>query len=85
MTPFETITQEARASRTVLIEAYESDGTVETREIEPYSLRPGAPGKSERLYGFCLKREAVRSWTVDNIVRAEPTGNEFAPRWPVEL
>lgn len=76
---------EARAGRTVVIVARESDGTVETREIEPYSVRPGAAGKGDRLYGFCLKRNALRSWTISNILSAKPTGRSFEPRWDVEL
>jgi len=81
----ETIVREARAHLTVIITARENDGSIETREIEPYSMRPGAAGKAPRLFGFCLKRMETRSWTVTNILEAVPTGNSFAPRWPVEL
>ena len=85
MNPMSVIADEARANRTVVIVARESNGTVETREIEPYSTRPGAPGKGERLFGYCLVREALRSWTISNIQSAEPTGRSFSPRWDVEL
>jgi predicted DNA-binding transcriptional regulator YafY len=39
------ISQAARANRTVLMTARELDGSIETREVEPYSLRRGASGQ----------------------------------------
>jgi predicted DNA-binding transcriptional regulator YafY len=81
--PLELIRSEARAGRTVLLTAREADGSVETREIEPYSLRPGKAG--ERLFYYCLKRQGTRNTHVRAIVAAEPTGNGFVPRWPVEF
>ncbi|WP_425455771.1 WYL domain-containing protein [Arthrobacter crusticola] len=77
--------KEARAQRTVLITAAESDGSVETREIEPYSLRPGKQGAEQRLFGWCMTRNAIRSWSISNIQKSEPTGNDFSPRWPIEF
>ena len=83
MGAMEVIRTEARAHRTVLIDGCELDGTRETREVEPYSLRSGKHGM--RLMFWCLKHGGTRGLLVDNIVGAEPTGNSFAPRWPVEL
>lgn len=79
----EFIADEARAHRTVVIEAREKDGSTETREIEPYSTRPGK--EEERLMFFCLKREAMRSILLSNLLSAEPTGRDFVPRYDVEL
>ena len=77
------ITAEARAEHTVTHTAREADGSVETREIEPYSLRSGDAG--QRLFYFCLKKQGTRNTYVSNILAATPTGNSFAPRWPIEL
>lgn len=77
------IVQETRAGRTVLIDAYKKDGSRESREIEAYSLRPGT--EQPLLVFFCLKRGAVRSLLVGNIVAAAATGRGFTPRYPVEL
>lgn len=77
------IAAEARAHRTVLLTAREADGSVETREIEPYSLRAGREG--ERLFYWCLRKQGTRNTYVKDIVAAESTGNDFAPRWTVEL
>lgn len=81
--PLDTIFEEARAHRTVVIDAYEKDGSRESREIEPYSIRPGQD--AERLLFFCLERKAMRSILLPNIVAATPTGQAFVPRYPVEL
>lgn len=75
----------ARKLNTVVLTARESDGSVETREVEPYSLRPGAAGKAPRLMAFCLTRQEIRGWNITNILDAVPTGKTFSPRWPIEL
>lgn len=82
--PFDLITFEARAGRTVLLTAREADGSVEIREIEPYSLRPGRDGLP-RLFYFCRKKQGTRNTYLTNIIAVAPTGNSFSPRWPVEL
>jgi hypothetical protein len=62
MEPMEVIVTEARAHRTVVLTARESDGSFEVREIEPYSLRPGAKDRPEvRLYYYCLKKHGIRN------------------------
>lgn len=77
------IVEEARASRTVLIDGRKKDGTEENREIEPYSIREGKD--DDLLVFFCLKRQETRSLLLSNTLAAEPTGNSFEPRYEVEL
>jgi predicted DNA-binding transcriptional regulator YafY len=79
----ELVAEEARAHRTVFIEAAEKDGSVETREIEPYSIRPGQ--EEDRLIYYCLKRNGTRSVLLSNLLSAKPTGRTFEPRYDVEL
>lgn len=83
MTPLELITREARASRTVLIQGYELDGSCEVREIEPYSLRLKRRGWL--LYFWCLNHHGLRCLYVPNIVSARATGRSYAARRPIEL
>lgn len=83
MSPLHLIRSEGHAHRTVLIDAYEKDGSRESREIEPYSVRPGKV--EDRLMFFCLKRNDWRSLLLSNIVDARPTGRSFVPREPVEF
>jgi hypothetical protein len=86
MDPLETVVTEARNHRTILLVAREKDGSVEEREIEPYSLRPGSEARPEaRLFYYCLKKDETRNTYLSNILSATPTGHDFVPRWPVEL
>jgi predicted DNA-binding transcriptional regulator YafY len=80
---FDVVVEEARAHRTVVIEAAEKDGSVESREIEPYSIRPGQ--EEDRLVYYCLKRNGTRSVLLANPLSAEPTRRTFVPRYDVEL
>lgn len=81
------VAAEARENRTVLLTASELDGSVETREVEPYSLRPGGKDRPSelRLYYYCLKKGGLRNTYLANIISAEPTGHPFDARWPVEF
>jgi predicted DNA-binding transcriptional regulator YafY len=81
--PIDVIRSEARLHRTVVIDAFERDGTHETREIEPYSIRPGK--SAPRLMFWCLVRNDMRSVLIPNIGSANPTGRSFVPRYEVEL
>ena len=83
MDVLETIRREARSHRTVVIEGHELDGSRESREVEPYSLRDGPHGP--RLMFWCLKRNAMRSLLVANLTAAAATGRPFQPRYTVEL
>jgi len=77
------VVEEARAHRTVVIEAAEKDGSVETREVEPYSIRRGP--EEDRLIYYCHKRNGTRSVLLSNLLSAESTGRSFVPRYDVEL
>jgi predicted DNA-binding transcriptional regulator YafY len=83
MRSIDLVAAEARNNKTVIIDAFEKDGSRESREIEPYSLRPGKAG--DRLMFWCLKRDAMRSVLVHNIVEAAATGRTFVPRYPIEF
>lgn len=83
MGPMQIVEREAREHRTVVIRARELDGTVEQREVEPYSLRPTARGPL--LHYWCLTKDVHRSVHVPNLLSAAPTGRAFVPRWAVEL
>ncbi len=83
MSPIDVIVCEARARCTVVVDAYELDGSRERREIEPYSVRNGKHGP--RLMFWCMRRGAMRSLIVSNIIAAAATGRPFRPRYPIEL
>lgn len=72
-----------RNLKTIIITAREEDGSVETREAEPYSYR--FKGGHELFYCYDLAKQGIRSFVVNRIVSVEETNNSFTPRWPVEV
>lgn len=79
----ETIASAGRNLHTIIITAREDDGSVETREAEPYSYR--IKGNDEKFFCYDIKRAGIRNFHVKNILRVEETPNSFTPRWPVEV
>ena len=79
----ETIRDAGRLHRTLWIRAYEEDGSVEPREVEPYSFRP--KGTTEKFFFHCLLHGGTRNFLVDRIIEVRMTDNEFVPRWEIEL
>lgn len=69
--------------KTIIITAREEDGSVETREAEPYSYR--FKGGHELFYCYDIVKGGIRSFIVSNIISVQETNNSFTPRWPVEV
>ncbi len=69
--------------RTIIITAREKDGSIETREAEPYSYRVTAG--SEKFFCYDVNKGGTRNLLVSNIISVEETENTFQPRWPVEV
>jgi predicted DNA-binding transcriptional regulator YafY len=68
---------------TIILTASEEDGSIETREAEPYSYR--FRGGRELFFCYDIGRQGIRSFVVSRILSAEETTNTFSPRWPVEV
>ena len=68
---------------TIIITAREKDGSVETREAEPYSYR--VTKGDEKFFCYDIKKGGVRNFSVANIMSVEETNNSFTPRWDVEV
>jgi predicted DNA-binding transcriptional regulator YafY len=68
---------------TIILTAREKDGSIETREAEPYSYR----FEKGREYFYCydIYKQGTRKFLVSNIISVEETDNTFVPRWPVEV
>ena len=79
----ETIHSAGTHLHTIIIRAREKDGSVETREAEPYSYR--IKGGSEKFFCYDVKKRGLRNFTVSNIISVEETQNSFTPQWPVEV
>ncbi|NRB81782.1 MAG: hypothetical protein HRU38_24505 [Saccharospirillaceae bacterium] len=68
---------------TIIITAREKDGSIETREAEPYSYRVTAG--SEKFFCYDINKGGTRNMFVSNIISVEETENNFEPRWDVEV
>ena len=68
---------------TILLTAREKDGSVETREAEPYSYRITAG--TEKFFCYDIRKDGTRNLLVSNLISAEETNNTFTPRWNVEV
>lgn len=78
-----TIASAGRNRKTIIITAREEDGSIETREAEPYSYR--FKGGHELFYCYDIVKAGIRSFVVSNIISVQETNNSFTPRWPVEV
>ena len=79
----ETISSAGGNHHTIIITAREEDGSVETREAEPYSYR--IKGNHELFFCYDIAKNGTRSFIVGNIISVQETNNTFVPRWPVEV
>jgi hypothetical protein len=79
----ETIHSAGKNLHTIIITAKEKDGTVETREAEPYSYRVTAG--TEKFFCYDIRKQGTRNLFVSNIISVEETNNSFTPQWEVEV
>ncbi len=79
----QTIASAGRNRHTIILTAREKDGSIETREAEPYSYR-FEKGR-QYLYCYDILKQDIRKFLVSNIVSVKETNNTFMPRWPVEV
>ena len=79
----DTISSAGRNRHTIILVAREKDGSVESREAEPYSYR--SKDGNELFYCFDINKNGMRCFTIGNIISVEETSNSFNPRFPVEV
>ncbi|WBA13684.1 WYL domain-containing protein [Salinivibrio proteolyticus] len=79
----DTIHSAGKNLHTIMITAREKDGSVETREAEPYSYRMTAG--TEKFFCYDIQKDGIRNLLVSNILSVEETNSSFEPRWPVEV
>ena len=83
MTIKEIIQTAGETLHTIMITARETDGSVATREAEPYSYLITA-GK-EKLFCYDICKGEIRNIFFTNIVAVQQTENTYTPRWDVEV
>lgn len=77
------IRESGKKRKLLFIKAREADGSIEPREVEPYSFRIKKTGTL--FYGWDVKKNAIRSFRVDRIIEVKITNKSFNPRFPIEL
>lgn len=69
----------AKSSKTIVV-SYRSKGSgLTTREVEPYEI------KDNKLFCYCLNKNSVRCFLLDNILDAVCTDNKYSPRFPIKI
>lgn len=68
---------------TIIMKAREKNGSVETREAEPYSYK--FANGHELFFCYDINKRGMRSFIVSNIISVEETNNTFTPRYPIEV
>ncbi len=79
----QTISNAGSNLHTIILTAREKDGSIETREAEPYSYR--IKNGHELFFCYDINKRGMRSFIVSKIISAEETNNSFEPRWEVEV
>lgn len=79
----DTISSAGRNLHTIILVAREKDGSVESREAEPYSYR--SKGGNELFYCYDINKNGMRCFSINNIISVEETSNTFDPRFPIEV
>lgn len=85
MTAMDAIQMAARGLHTVKIQYTDAKGASSTREVEPYSFRPGKDPGSLRFFAFDPSKGSIRGFRMDRIAVAEVLENTYVPRWVVEI
>jgi predicted DNA-binding transcriptional regulator YafY len=78
-----TISKAGSNLHTIIMMAREKDGSVETREAEPYSYR--FTNGHELFFCYDINKRGMRSFIVSNIISVEETSSDFNPRYSVEI
>lgn len=77
------IASAGRSCHTIILVAKEEDGSVETREAEPYSYR--FKNGHELFYCYDIAKQGTRSFAVSRIISVKETDQSFIPRWKIEV
>ena len=79
----EAVAAAGRNLKTVMITSVTDDGSMETREAEPYFIRK--KGCQEFIFCYDLSYRVAKSFVVSRIISVQETSNVFEPRWTIEF
>lgn len=73
------ITESARTNRVIAIRYRDKSHEISERLIEPYEIKNG------KLFAFCLTRNGMRAFILNNILASAESENSYVPRFPVAM
>ena len=79
------IQEAGQRKKVIWLEATEKDGSVEPREVEPYSFRDRGKDGSLLFFGWDIQKDQIRAFRVDRILNVSILDKSFRPRFPVEF
>ena len=79
----QTISKAGQNYHTIILTARKQDGTIDTREVEPYSYK--FANGHELFFCYDVNKRGMRSFIVSNIISVEKTNNSFTPKYNVEV
>lgn len=80
MSTLDVIKLGAQTQTIVEIGYTDSKGQFSNRRIEPYEIKD-----ENFLYGYCLQKQGIRRFNINNISYAKNTENKFTPRWDIKI
>lgn len=79
----QTISKAGQSNHTIIMTARKKDGSIDTREVEPYSYK--FTNGHELFFCYDIDKRGMRSFIVVNIISVEETNSNFNPRYPIEV
>lgn len=73
------ISQAARERKLLKISYIDKKKIHTTRTVEPYEIKGG------KLWAYCVAKNGIRQFDVNQIIQAVVTEKTFEPRYPVKL
>lgn len=78
MSVFKNISDSAKQLKILNITYNGKNGT-SNRIVEPYSIKDG------KLYAYCVNKQGIRAFNLNNIISATVTQEPYVPRWPIQI
>jgi hypothetical protein len=78
-----TISSAGRNLNTVIITTVGDDGSMDSKEIEPYAY--SCKGNSEVFFCYDIANRVVRSYLLSKIISAQETRNSYTPRREINV
>ncbi len=78
-----TILSAGRNRNTVIITTLEEDGSMDSREIEPYGYR--LIGNNDVFFCYDIVSQKNKCFTLSKIISAHKTSNAYDPRIEIDL